>query len=201
MTLAAIAAASRQRYLEKVLCDIKTESATVPSLRKPVAPKVVTTASDVELSAEARSPKRSAEELRIRAAFQISTEAKAEVYTCTVARDSSETLHSEPVKTWSVEDAELVDWCLSLSPEQLPTPPFKLYQHATIMGTLFYEQLKKDIEADVSGSRARTGALQGDLKKLRELMNEKRVKTGVNVRQDDILDIENATIKGDDNGH
>ncbi len=191
-SLAERAAAIRRARFEAVLN--KYDKGQSVSLREHQEPTL--SACDIELSAEARSPKRSAEELRIRAAFKISTEAKAGERVCAEASDISETFHSEALKMSTVEDAELVNWFLSLSPEQLPTPPFKLYQHATVMGTLFYEQLRKSIEAGYSSSRARTGALQGDLKKLRELMSEENINTVVNVRQDDILDIENVTIKG-----
>jgi hypothetical protein len=199
MTFAERCAAARQTFFEGVVK--KTVDQAPSSLRKPVATKIAEIADDVELRAEARSPKRSAEELETISALKISTEMKADLTTCAFDNDASETLRSEAINTWSVEDKELIDWFLSLSPEQLPTPPFKLYQHATVIGALFYEQLKKSIEAGCASSRARTGALQGDLKKLRELMNEKRIKTGVNVRQDDILDIEITTIKGDGNDH
>lgn len=55
--------------------------------------------------------------------------------------------------------------------ERLPKPPFKLNTWTTVNGPKFFEGLLADIKAGPGGPRARTGAIQEDLKQLMKLID------------------------------
>lgn len=74
--------------------------------------------------------------------------------------------------SWSHEEQELIDWFLALMAEQLPKPPFTLSAGVTVVCSKFYDRLKLEIAAGARSPRARTGALQHDLQKLRLLMKK-----------------------------
>lgn len=68
------------------------------------------------------------------------------------------------------EDKKLIDWFFN--EKQLPINPFCLSVEATATDPLkFYESLKASIARGPRDCRARTGALQGDIRKLRRYMN------------------------------
>ncbi len=68
---------------------------------------------------------------------------------------------------WGAEIAALIAWFLGTHP---PSEPFELYQGVTVLRPdRFWEFLKGDIAGGPAGARARTGALQKDLRRLTEL--------------------------------
>ena len=80
----------------------------------------------------------------------------------------------EPIMyAWDEETSVLVDWFLETD---LPEEPFRLRRGVEVAHpTKFYEVLKNDIAQGVEGARARTGALQEDLRCLFDLFgNEER---------------------------
>jgi len=74
------------------------------------------------------------------------------------------------VKTsWPPEVQSLVDWFMKLKP---PETPFYLEDHREIIDPKkFFSSLRRDIEAGPSKPRARTGALQSDLRNLRDKLH------------------------------
>ena len=68
---------------------------------------------------------------------------------------------------WDEETSVLVDWFLETD---LPEEPFRLKRGVEVgQPRKFYEVLKNDIAQGVDGARARTGALQEDLRCLFDL--------------------------------
>jgi hypothetical protein len=66
---------------------------------------------------------------------------------------------------WPAEVQTLIEWF-----RDAPTPeaPFHLNEYRRVINTdLFYEALRRDILAGPRGARARTGALQDDLRELK----------------------------------
>lgn len=83
----------------------------------------------------------------------------------------TETLPShENVKlSWPPEIQSLIDWFITLEP---PTEPFYLESHRHIVApSKFFASLQREIQTGPRGPRARTGALQWDLRKLRAFLN------------------------------
>jgi hypothetical protein len=72
---------------------------------------------------------------------------------------------------WDEETSVLVDWFLETD---LPAEPFRLKRGVEVAQPgKFYEVLKNDIGQGVEGARARTGALQEDLRYLFDLFASK----------------------------
>jgi hypothetical protein len=68
---------------------------------------------------------------------------------------------------WDEETSVLVDWFLETD---LPEEPFRLRRGVEVaQPAKFFEVLKNDIAQGVGGARARTGALQEDLRCLFDL--------------------------------
>ena len=85
----------------------------------------------------------------------------------------SEQILNKQETEWKKEDKVLIEWLLAQ--QELPETPFILEQAVTILSPIkFYEYLKGDIAAGANGCRAKTGALQSDLKKLKQLMEKDR---------------------------
>ena len=76
----------------------------------------------------------------------------------------------EPVMyNWDEEMSVLVDWFFETAP---PAKPFRLKPGVEVENPKkFYEALRKDIAQGVEGARARTGALQDDLRALFDLFS------------------------------
>lgn len=74
---------------------------------------------------------------------------------------------------WDEETSVLVDWFLAA---ELKEEPFRLRSGVEVKETAkFYQALKNDVEQGVEGVRARTGALQEDLRALFDLFgNEEK---------------------------
>lgn len=73
---------------------------------------------------------------------------------------------SDPKVVWHPVVQSLMDWFLTLTP---PTEPFYLEPHLRIDDPVkFFESLRREIETGPRGPRARHGALQWDLLKLKE---------------------------------
>ena len=71
--------------------------------------------------------------------------------------------------SWDEETSVLVDWFLETD---LPEEPFRLRRGVEVAHPAkFYEVLKNDIAQGVEGARARTGALQEDLRCLFDLFS------------------------------
>jgi len=71
--------------------------------------------------------------------------------------------------SWPPEDQALLDWFLPLDP---PTEPFYLEAHRHIVNPeKFFQSLRQDIETGHTGSRAKMGTLQCDLRKLKVYLN------------------------------
>jgi hypothetical protein len=66
------------------------------------------------------------------------------------------------------EARELFAWFRD-NRDRLPVPPFQLYSGVRVEGMKFYEALAVDIAQGATGPRYRTGALQADLRRLREI--------------------------------
>ena len=72
---------------------------------------------------------------------------------------------------WDEETSVLVDWFLETD---LPEGPFRLKRGVEVgQPGKFYEVLKNDVAQGVDGARARTGALQEDLRCLFDLFGSK----------------------------
>lgn len=70
---------------------------------------------------------------------------------------------------WFPENQALVDWYMQLDP---PEVPFYLEPHICVVDPVkFFVSLRREIEAGPSGPRARRGALQTDLRKLKAFLN------------------------------
>lgn len=70
---------------------------------------------------------------------------------------------------WPADVKSLLDWFM-ISPT--PEAPFQLTSCVRVVNSeLFYGALRRDIEAGPRGARARTGALQADLRALRAKFN------------------------------
>lgn len=76
-------------------------------------------------------------------------------------------------KGWSQNDAALIEWFLSET--DLPAEQFQLKQAIKIVEPhKFYSWLRTDIEQGPKGSRAKWGALQNDLKHLKQHLESMR---------------------------
>ncbi len=68
---------------------------------------------------------------------------------------------------WDAETGRLIEWFLRTPP---PPKPFSLYPGVTVLRPdRFWESLKGDIAGGPAAARARSGALQKDLRRLIEL--------------------------------
>ena len=78
-----------------------------------------------------------------------------------------------PADVWPKPMRSLIHWFLNAD---LPKEPFSpsAYEHILHPAT-YYESLKRDIEAGPRGPRARYGALQGDLQRLKAYCEERSV--------------------------
>lgn len=73
---------------------------------------------------------------------------------------------------WPPEIQSLVDWFLTLDP---PTEPFYLENHLHVVDPVkCFESLRQEIETGPRGPRARLGALQWDLRKLKIYFSDER---------------------------
>jgi len=71
---------------------------------------------------------------------------------------------------WKGDDVALIDWFLAA--DNLPSDPFQFRTGITVIDpTKFYESLRVEIALGRKSTRAKTGALQSDLKILRELFS------------------------------
>ncbi len=69
---------------------------------------------------------------------------------------------------WDAEMLTLIRWFLGTHP---PTEPFELSEGVTVIRpTLWWAATRRDIAAGPNSPRARTGALQQDLRRLAVLM-------------------------------
>ncbi len=76
-------------------------------------------------------------------------------------------LQGQASSRWGTETAALIAWFLGTPP---PTAPFELYRGVTVLRPdRFWESLKGDIAGGPAVARARSGALQKDLRRLTEL--------------------------------
>ena len=73
---------------------------------------------------------------------------------------------------WPNDLAALADWVLLLAPDDLPATPFEFGGPYCVVvdECKFIASLKTDIRRGTSGPRARYGALQSDLHRLRDLL-------------------------------
>ena len=73
---------------------------------------------------------------------------------------------------WPVDLAALADWVLLLAPDDLPTTPLEFGGHYCVVvdRCKFIASLQTDIRRGASGPRARYGAIQSDLRRLRDLL-------------------------------
>ncbi len=77
----------------------------------------------------------------------------------------------ETKQAWGEEEGELVGWFLSTS--SLPTEPFQLNGAVRVCDPLkFYAYLRENISCGSKGVRARFGALQQDLRDLKDLFSD-----------------------------
>jgi hypothetical protein len=75
-----------------------------------------------------------------------------------------------PVSSWSLEMQSLVDWFVKLELEGIM--PFYLEPHIHVADPVkFFASLRREIETGPRGPRARLGALQADLLKLKIFLN------------------------------
>ncbi len=78
---------------------------------------------------------------------------------------------SLPSPAWGTEIAALVEWFLRTP---APPEPFELYRGVTVLRPdRFWESLKGDIAGGPAVGRARSGALQKDLRRLAELFDSR----------------------------
>ena len=69
---------------------------------------------------------------------------------------------------WDSETRQLIDWFLSTT---TPTEPFKLCRGVTILDPVrWWRSIEGDIGCGHNGPRARYGAVQGDLRRLYDLL-------------------------------
>jgi hypothetical protein len=74
-----------------------------------------------------------------------------------------------PAADWPTD---LAEWALGLTPEVMPSVPFTLRPGHTIVDRArFLARLQADLRRGPSGPRARYGALQGDLRGLRRVVD------------------------------
>ena len=72
--------------------------------------------------------------------------------------------------TWNAEAAELVTW-FQTAGESLPVEPFDLCSGCRVVEPArFYASLRTEIATGPTGTRARLGTLQVDLRRLRDLV-------------------------------
>ena len=70
---------------------------------------------------------------------------------------------------WPPDVQSLVDWFII---QEAPAEPFLLEPHLRVVGPgKFFESLRCEIETGPRGPRARLGALQSDLRKLKAYLN------------------------------
>jgi hypothetical protein len=76
---------------------------------------------------------------------------------------------------WDAEALPLVDW-LGSAVDRLPRSPFWLWpqSHRVSDPGRFFRSLAADVAGGPSGPRARNGALQEDLRRLRDLFSRRR---------------------------
>lgn len=72
------------------------------------------------------------------------------------------------VAVWPETVAEVMAWAGALAPGELPAFPFTLRPGVTVTGPTFLANIQAEVAAGPRGPRARTGALQRDVQKLRE---------------------------------
>ena len=86
---------------------------------------------------------------------------------------------------WSATDNELVTWFVNaLETGALPAEPFSLWPHERVTDPpAFFAALQADIERGPGGARARTGAPQKRLQRLRELVGARAgTQEGLSIR-------------------
>ncbi len=67
---------------------------------------------------------------------------------------------------------DLFIWVQGVRPEDLPAAPFLLYPHVTVINTAeWLKELKRDALGNMNSPRAKYGALQKDLRRIRSLCN------------------------------
>lgn len=70
---------------------------------------------------------------------------------------------------WPLEIQPLVDWFMM---QEAPVEPFFLEPHLRVVGPgKFFESLRREIETGPRGPRAKLGALQSDLQKIKVYLN------------------------------
>lgn len=76
--------------------------------------------------------------------------------------------------SWTGGDAErLIDWFLRDGQKQIPTEPFNLAPWLKVVDpAVFRDSLLLDISCGADGPRARTGAIQEELERLRRFLDE-----------------------------
>jgi len=86
-------------------------------------------------------------------------------------RTEPQRLTAQPAKPASDWPGELADFALLLTPEDLPAVPFTLQPGVTVVNAgRFLTWLQADIRRGPSGPRARYGALQGDIRRLADIV-------------------------------
>ena len=164
MTVGERAAASRKELLHKILSQ---KSNTTASSLSRAEKQPAVTSTELFQSPSLRSHKQSddgREQIR-----PVGNDTNAD-NAITLPRAQSVLLSD--LSTWGDEDQKLVSWFEQLAPDQLPTPPFALSPWATVNGNQFYIQLRACIAQGPKGVRAKMGALQDDLQRLKKIITQ-----------------------------
>ena len=94
----------------------------------------------------------------------------------------------------------MIDWFSTTAP---PANPFKLCRGVAIRDPArWWQSIRSDIDTGPNGPRARYGAVQGDLRKLRDRMNAEDAEYDRLEREaiQNEADFSNAKLPGDDGG-
>lgn len=76
------------------------------------------------------------------------------------------------VLAWDAETQSNIDWFMSML-GKFPTENFEVCPGSTVIDTtVYFEKILMDIQHGPTGPRANTGALQADLRRLRELFSD-----------------------------
>lgn len=87
----------------------------------------------------------------------------------TIAPTEKSQPQSDVKAEWPAEVQSLIDWFITLEP---PTEPFYLASHRHIVApSKFFASLQREIQNGPREPRARMGALQWDLRKLKAFLN------------------------------
>ena len=74
---------------------------------------------------------------------------------------------------WSDYEQKLIDWYLSIKPEDLPRVPFMINRNERVVSNRFYEVIEKGLQIGHRYPYVEDGTVQGMIKKLQTYIRER----------------------------